>query len=85
MGPDVPAPASETAPRARRQLGRVLLWLGLLDVAVLLWVLVVVLAAAGFGWSNVELLVALLVGVGTILGIRIGMAARLRKRAGDLA
>ena len=75
----------ETAERrARRQLGRVLLLLGLLDLGAI--VLVVVLAVAGTAWglTPYELLAAILTGAGSIVATRVALAVRLRRRVGEL-
>jgi hypothetical protein len=70
--------------RARRQLGRVLFILALLDVSVIVWVIVVALAAPPLGLAGLVLLLAILLGVGGILGIRIWLAVRLRRRSGEV-
>jgi hypothetical protein len=58
--------------------------LGALDLSVVLWVIFVAISAPRLGLSNVGLLVMILAGVGAILGFRIWLAIRLRKRSGDL-
>jgi len=72
------------APRARRQLRSVLLLLGALDLSVLIWVIGWAISAPRLGFSNVELLLSILTGVGAILGIRVWLAVRLKRRMGDL-
>ena len=76
--------AAVGAPRARRQLRRVLLLLGALDLSVLLLVIGLAISASRFGWTGLQLLLSILAGVGAILGIRIWLAVRLRRRSGDL-
>jgi len=75
---------TDAAPRARRQLGRVLLLLGALDLSVLVLVIGLAVAAPHLGLTSIQLLVSILAGVGTILGIRVWLAVRLRRRSGDL-
>jgi hypothetical protein len=82
--PGVDAPTTDPGPRARRQLGRVLLTLGVLDLAVLVFVCALALTRSATGLTIPELLAAILAGVGVVLGIRIWMAVRLRARSGDL-
>ena len=79
------AVSPEAGARARRQLGRVLKLLGVLDLSVIVWVLGIALSAQALGLNNLELLAAILVGVGTILGLRIWLAVRLRRRLGELS
>jgi len=76
--------AEEPGPRARRQLGRVLLILGALDLSVVVYVLGVVVAAPSLGLANWTLLFAILGGIGAILGLRVWLAVRLRRRSGEL-
>jgi hypothetical protein len=85
MSPTGSDSPSEAGPRARRQLGRVLTILGVLDLSVVVWVLAIALSAHALGFNNLELLVAILAGVGTILVLRIWLAIRLRRRAGNLS
>jgi hypothetical protein len=70
--------------RARRQLGRVLFILAALDVSVIVWVIGVALVAPSLGLAGLRLLFAILLGLGGILGIRIWLAVRLRRRSGDV-
>jgi hypothetical protein len=79
-----PATEDAPAPRARRQLGRVLLLLGLLDLTVLVFVIGVILAAGRWGLSPIELLMTILLGAGTVVGARVWLAVRLRRRSGEL-
>jgi uncharacterized membrane protein HdeD (DUF308 family) len=62
----------------------VLFILALLDVSVIVWVIVVALAAPPLGLAGLVLLLAILLGVGGILGIRIWLAVRLRRRSGEV-
>lgn len=78
------SPVKNAEPRARRQLGRVLLILGALDLGVVAWVLGVVLAARSLGLANLSLLFTILGGIGAILGFRVWLAIRLRRRSGEL-
>jgi len=82
--PMEPSAAEEADPRARRQLGRVLLILGALDLSVVVYVLGVVVAAPSLGLANWTLLFAILGGIGAILGLRVWLAVRLRRRSGEL-
>ncbi len=75
-----PPASSDAGARARRQLGRVLKLLGVLDLSVIVWVLGIALSAHALGLSNLELLSAIFTGVGAILGLRIWLAVRLRRR-----
>jgi hypothetical protein len=70
--------------RARRQLGRVLVVLGLLDLSAVVLVLVLALFGPFWGLSPIELLAAILGGAGFIVGTRIWLAVRLRRRSGEL-
>jgi hypothetical protein len=79
------SPLSEDAgPRARRQLRRVLVLLGVLDLSVLVLVIGLVLAAPSLGFTTAELLFSILAGIVVILGVRIWLAVQLRRRSGDL-
>jgi hypothetical protein len=79
------SPSSANAvPRARRQLRWVLVLLGVLDLSVLLLVIGLVLAAPSLGLTTAGLLFSILVGVGAILGVRVWLAVRLRRRSGEL-
>jgi len=66
-------------------LGTVLRLLGILDLSVIVWVLGIAVGAGALGLNNLELLAAILLGVGTILGLRIWLAVRLKRRLGELA
>jgi len=55
-----------------------------LDLSVLLLVIGLAISASRFGWTGLQLLISILAGVGAILGIRIWLAVRLRRRSGDL-
>lgn len=80
--PTVPSPGSER--KARIQMGRVLLLLGALDTSVLVSVVALAELWTYARLSSLEFLIFLLLGVAIVLGVRIGMAVRLRNRAGDL-
>lgn len=69
---------------ARRQLRRVLVWLGLLDAGVLVVVVSLAEARQSLGLSASGFLLAVLGGVGLILATRLMMAVRLRRRSGEL-
>ena len=66
-------------------MGTVLRLLGILDLSVIVWVLGIAVGAGALGLNNLELLAAILLGVGTILGLRIWLAVRLKRRLGELA
>lgn len=70
--------------KARRQLRQVLLVLALLDTSVLVLVIGLAVAWARLRFPTVELLGLILGGVAIILGIRIAMAVRLKRRSGNL-
>jgi hypothetical protein len=76
--------SANAGPRARRQLRRVLVLLGVLDLSVLVLVIGLLLASRSLGLTTAESLLAILAVVGVILGVRIWIAVRLRRRAGDL-
>jgi len=80
-----PASPPNAGQRARRQLGTVLRLLGILDLSVIVWVLGIAVGAGALGLNNLELLAAILLGVGTILGLRIWLAVRLKRRLGEIA
>ncbi len=80
-----PEPEISAARRtARRQLSRILLLLAGLDLTVLAWVLGVALVSSRFHLSAVDIVLLALAGIAAILGVRIAVAVRLRRRAGDL-
>jgi hypothetical protein len=70
--------------RARRQLRRVLVLLGVLDLSVLVLVIGLLLTTPSLGLTTPELLFSIIAGVSVILGVRIWLAVRLRRRSGDL-
>jgi hypothetical protein len=74
----------EATSTARRQLRRVLVLLGVLDVSVLVIVVGLARAQEFLDLSTAEFLAAVLGGVGLILTIRLLMAIRLRRRSGEL-
>ena len=69
---------------ARRQLGRVLRVLAVLDGAVLLVVLAMALSWSRVGLSNVSFLAIVVTAAGIALGARLVLAVRLHRSAGDL-
>ncbi|MFZ0831055.1 MAG: hypothetical protein WCB18_01735 [Thermoplasmata archaeon] len=69
---------------ARRQLRHVLLELALLDTSVLVLVIGLAVAWAKLHFPTLELLALILVGVGTILCLRVALAVRLKRRSGNL-
>jgi len=79
-----PESTANAAPRARRQLGRVLTLLGILDLSVVVWVIGLAVSASRLGLSGIQLLALIVAGIAAILGIRIWLAIRLRRRSGDL-
>jgi hypothetical protein len=81
---DASATAENAEVRARRQLGRVLVVLAVLDTSTIAFVLVLVLLGPVWGLSRIELLAWILLGAGVIVGTRIGLAVRLRRRSGEL-
>ncbi|HTP54963.1 MAG TPA: hypothetical protein VML94_08430 [Thermoplasmata archaeon] len=76
-----PTPAGVTA---RRQLGRVLTLLGLLDLTVMLLVLLVAVERSRWGLSNLAVFAVLAAGAIGVILTRILLAVRLRSRAGNL-
>jgi hypothetical protein len=79
------AAASGELVRTRdRPLRRVLLVLGVLDITVL--VLVVVLAGAqrALGLPAVAVSVLIVLGVATVIGARVALGVRLKRRSGEL-
>jgi hypothetical protein len=62
----------------------VLVLLGVLDLGVLVLVAGLALAAPVLGLTNTELLLSIFTGTSGILVIRIWLAVRLRRRAGEL-
>jgi len=78
-------PAAEAGQNARRQLGRVLSALALLDTAVLVAVVLLAIARQSFRLTASEFLGLVLVLVGTILAVRVALAVRLRSRSGNLS
>lgn len=77
-------PSHAAGARARRQLGRVLLVLGVLDLSVVAWVIGIVLGGPALGLSHVGLLLSILGGLGIILGVRIWLGVRLKSKSGEL-
>ena len=63
---------------------RVLVLLGGLDLSVLVLVLGLVGAAPSLGWTSAQLLYSILAGVVVILGVRVWLAVRLKRRSGEL-
>lgn len=83
----VPGPARATEDareKARRQLRTVLRLLGLLDMAVLVFVLLVAWERSAWGLSTVELLAVIVAGISFVLLTRIWLAVRLHARRGNL-
>jgi hypothetical protein len=70
--------------RARRQLRRVLLVLAAMDVGVLVIIVVLAVAAVLLHLTNLELLGLIVAGLGAIIGARVALAVRLRRRSGNL-
>jgi len=77
-------PSPHASARARRQLGRVLLVLGALDLTVLVAIIGLLLAAPRLGLSPLALLGVILVGVGAVLATRVWLAVRLHRTSGEL-
>jgi hypothetical protein len=63
----------------------VLLLLGLLDLTAIVLVLFFVIQGPRWGFSPLELLGTILGGAGLVVGTRIWLAVRLRRRAGELS
>jgi hypothetical protein len=80
--PSVPSPGS--ARKARRQMGRVLLFLAVLDASVVVSVVVLAELSAYLGLTTLAFLGLMLLGIAIVLGVRVGMAVRLRQRVGEL-
>ncbi|MGB6501185.1 MAG: hypothetical protein WBG19_07290 [Thermoplasmata archaeon] len=84
-GSSEPEKARAQATRdARRKLRRVLILLGLLDLSVLLFVVLLAFERTPWGLSNGELGAAIATGAGFVVVTRIYLAVRLRARGGDL-
>ena len=79
-----PSASSEDPRRARRQLGRVLLLLGVLDLSVLVAVVGIAVGVSHFDIRVGGLLALILLAVGLVLGIRVWLAVRLHRHAGEL-
>ena len=78
-------PAAAVARRtARRQLTRVLVVLAGLDLGVLAWVIGVAVAYTRLHFATLDLVLGALGGIVVILGIRLAIGIRLRRRGGDL-
>ena len=58
--------------------------LGVLDLSVLVLIIVLLLIAPRLGLTPLELLLAILSCAGAVIGARIWLAVRLRRRAGEL-
>ena len=58
--------------------------LGLLDLTVLVAIIGLLLAAPRLGLAPLELLGAILVGVGAVVGTRVWLAVRLHRTSGEL-
>lgn len=69
---------------ARRQLHRVLLVLAVLDLSVLAWVIGLAATWSSTRFSVPVLLALMLGGIGLILGLRVALGVRLRRRSGSL-
>jgi threonine/homoserine/homoserine lactone efflux protein len=69
---------------ARRQLGRVLMLLAILDTSVIVVVLVLAVAWSRYHLSTPYFLALLLVSVGCVIAARVGIGIRLKRRAGNL-
>jgi hypothetical protein len=82
--PSAAIPPDSASLRARRQLGRVLLLLAVLDVGVLVTVVLLAVLATAYRFTNLELLVLVVAGLGAIIGARVALAVRLKKRSGWL-
>jgi hypothetical protein len=85
VGTSVEPPAPNLArTRARMQLGRVLTLLAILDTSVVVLVVGLAIAWSRLHFPTLYLVTFLLVGIGGILGARIWMGVRLKRRAGNL-
>jgi hypothetical protein len=69
---------------ARRQLGRVLMLLAILDTSVIIVVLVLAVAWSRYHLSTPYFLALLLVSVGTVIAVRVAIGVRLKRRSGNL-
>jgi hypothetical protein len=69
---------------ARRQLGRVLMLLAILDTSVIVVVLVLAVAWSRYHLSTPYFLALLLVSVGAVIAARVAIGVRLKRRAGNL-
>jgi hypothetical protein len=78
------ASPSEASVRARRQLRRVLVVLAAMDAGVLVTIVVLAVASMLLRLTNFELLALIITGLGAIIGARVALAVRLRRRAGNL-
>jgi hypothetical protein len=74
----------EARTRARRQLGRVLGLLALLDISVVVLVVGLAIAWSRLHFPTAYLLALVLIGVGAILAARVWMGVRLKRRSGNL-
>jgi len=80
----VPGPArpeSAASADARRQLGRLMRWLAVLDISVVAWVVLLALAWSVWHFRTVVFLVGVLVGVGAVLAVRVALAVQLHRKA----
>lgn len=78
-----PAAPADAVRKARRQFRRVLWALAAMDAGVLVTVVVLAVAAFVLRLTNLELLFLIVVGLGAIIGARVALAVRLRRRSGD--
>lgn len=69
---------------ARRQLHRLLLLLAALDLGVLAWVLAIAIVSPRLHVSTAELVLLAVGGIVVVLGTRLALAVRLRRRHGEL-
>lgn len=77
-------PAGEARTVARRQLHRVLMVLAVLDLSVLAWVIGLAATWSITRFSAPVLLALVLGGIGLILGLRVALGVRLKRRSGSL-
>jgi hypothetical protein len=78
------AAGGDAGVRARRQLRRVLLVLAAMDVGVVATIVLLAVAAVLLRLTNLELLGLIVAGLGAIIGARVALAVRLRRRSGNL-
>lgn len=79
-----PAAPADVVRKARRQLRRVLWVLAAMDAGVLVTIVALAVAAFVLRLTNLELLLLIVAAVGAIIGARVALAVRLRRRSGDI-